>query len=148
MLAIFGVVVGFVATTMTTSRTSSSRAAAVASARAVGDAIDDFRKDHGGRPPVLGNARDWPSPVIDGPRHGFSQRAYMRRGAPDALRGGVAVLVGPTGSAPGAARWALQYAPSTAGAGGWTITVRDSRGAGPACSIGGGQVAGLPERPC
>lgn len=148
MLVIVGIAVGFVATTMFTGRTSSSRAAAVASARAVGDAIDDFRKDHGGRPPTLGNARDWPNPVMNGPRHRFSQRPYMRRGAPDALRNGVAMLVGPAGTATGTTRWSLQYAPSTAGAGGWSITVRDRRGAAPACSIGGGQLARLPERAC
>lgn len=147
-MVIVGMLVGSVVTVMTTSRSSSGRAAAIATARTLGDAIDDFRKDHGGRPPVLNNARDWPAPVIDGPRHSFSDQRYLRRGAPDALRNGAAMIVGPTGSATGGARWALQYAPSTVGAGGWTITVRDRDRRAPACSIGGGQVSRLPERAC
>ena len=74
--------------------------------------------------------------------------ALRRRRWPKVLLAAAAVVVGPAGTATGDARWALQYAPSTTGAGGWTITIRDARAKAPPCSIGGGEIGQLPEAPC
>jgi prepilin-type N-terminal cleavage/methylation domain-containing protein len=148
VMLIVGVLIVGLVSALRSGRTSSGRVAAIAAARSIGDAVEDFRKDHSGRPPVLGSAGDWPQPLAAGPRSTYDRERYMRRGAPDPLTAGHAELVAGPGTGSGNARWLLQYTASGGGAARWSITVRDRTGVSPPCSIGGGTIATLPERPC
>ena len=118
---------------------STMRRSAIGAARSYGDAIDDFRKDHGGRPPVLGDAKDWPTgSAAKGPRNTSDGRAYLRGSAPEAVGAKQAQLVGASASTTNGARFALQYAPVAATPGGWVIVVRDQRSQVKPCYVQGG----------
>jgi prepilin-type N-terminal cleavage/methylation domain-containing protein len=118
-------------------RSASGRASVVAAARTYGDAIDDFRKDHGGRPPALGNARDWPDSAA-GPRSAYTGDGYLGGAVPEAVAGRIATVAA---AAPTATRWTIRYATSARG---WRITVEDSQRSTPTCTIAGGTPPAAP----
>jgi prepilin-type N-terminal cleavage/methylation domain-containing protein len=125
------------------SRTASGRVQAVAAARTIGTAVDDFRKDHGGRPPVLGHASDWPAPTLAGPRDNYSDERYMQ---PKATHGITSsdVAISAVGGAT-AQRWNLVYRTTARG---WSITVVDRDGRTHPCTIAGGQAPAGGAGPC
>lgn len=122
---------------------SAHRAGAVSAARALGDSIQDFRKDHGGRPPVLGSA-DWPTTTTTtrnrGPRNTYTGRTYMRSRAIEVLDSRIAGVVSGGATAPAPARFTLQYYRVGGRPGGWTIVVRDNRGVIRPCHVTGGSM--------
>ncbi len=124
--------------------TSATRAGAISAARALGDAVNDFRKDHGGRSPALGTA-DWPTGTVAqrnrGPINTYTGRPYLRGKALDVLSSDIARVVGPGGTAPDPVRFVLQLSTAGGRPGGWAIVVRDKRAKAPPCHITGGAIA-------
>lgn len=127
------------------SSTTSARTAAIAAARTTGDAVDDFRKDHGGRPPTLGDRHDWPTstPKLrnQGPVNTYTGRPYLRKRSIEALESQVARVVLPTERVAASVRFRLVYTSTPARPGGWSIVVRDTRDIAKPCYVRGGATA-------
>lgn len=144
MLVISAVVVAIGLKSRDGAGTTAKRAGAISAARVVGDAVDDFRKDHAGRAPVLGNTADWPTNSLAnrnrGPINTYTGRPYLRARSVEAFDSRIARVVGPGGTAPDPVRYLLQYSISPGRPGGWAIVVRDKRGTAAPCYLIGGSM--------
>lgn len=145
VLVIVAVMLAMMLRTRDANGSAAHRVAAVSAARVMGDAIEDFRKDHGGRPPVLGHADDWPTTTLEsrnrGPMNTYTGRPYLRHKAVGGVESDNARIVGGGASAPASVRFALQYYQTTGRPAGWVIVVRDQRGKYPPCYLRGGSMA-------
>ena len=145
VLVISAVMLAMAVLTMDSDQSTAKRADAVAAARVLADAIEDFRKDHGGRPPAIGTS-DWPSAPAKlrrGPVNTYTGRAYQRKRTISALESGVAVVAAGSTVAPAPVRFTLQYNRSAAGSrpGGWYIVVVDRLAKIRSCHVTGGSIS-------
>lgn len=138
VVVIAAVLLSIMGAAFDSARTASQRRSAIAAARTMGDAIEDFRKDHAGRPPLLAGAtagEDWSQKPANGPRNRYLDEPYLES-APGALADGLAVMT-TGGGGGGGARWRLRYR-QDADPAGWSIVVIDGRGTATRCAITGG----------
>lgn len=152
MLVIVSVLIAAALQTRAPAESAATRAAAVSAARAIGDAVEDFRKDHAGRPPTLGSPQEWPTDTVTkrnrGPINTYTNRPYMRLQQLDVFTSDIARMVAAGTSAPTAVRWSLQYSINPGRPGGWLIVVRDGRNKVPPCHVHGGSIALPVMSPC
>ena len=131
VLVIIATLMAVVASPLQGARRDGQRRGAVEAARTIAEAADRFRLDHGERPPVLGNQRDWPV-VNQGPFNFLTQKPYMKT-RPDALESSWLRL---SGNVSNPSHWTLVYRGTTQPPHGFRIDVvyRNSA-APPSCTI-------------
>jgi prepilin-type N-terminal cleavage/methylation domain-containing protein len=121
VMVIFAVIAAIALASMVGARNQASEGTVRASGVAIDAAVRAFRRDHGSRSPVLGNAGDWPE-ATKGPVDRQGQH-YMRR-RDEALAGGAVGVVDSTTGGGTAGR--LRYERPTAST--YRITVEGRAG--------------------
>jgi type II secretory pathway pseudopilin PulG len=131
VLIITAVLMALVASPIRGARRDGQRRSAIAAARTIAEAADRFRLDHGERPPVLGNSKDWPNAEA-GPFNFLTQKSYMKT-RPDVL-GASWLGFGTTVTNP--TQWSLVYRGKTQPPYGFRIdVVYHNSAATPSCTI-------------
>jgi type II secretory pathway pseudopilin PulG len=131
VLVIIAVVTAIVAVPNKGARRDGQRRSATEAARTLAEAVYRFRLYHGERPPVLGNANDWPS-AVNGPRNSLTGKRYMKT-KPDAIG---ASWLGLGTSVTNPKQWSLVYSAKTQPPYGFRIDVVYHNSADrPSCTI-------------
>lgn len=130
VLVIVAVLVAIAANVIPGARRSGQKRQAVEAARTLADAVDQFRLDHGERPPQLSDAKDWPTPAR-GPINSLTGQRYMKV-QPDALGSNWLAL----GTSLTGAQWNLVYRATNQAPHGFRIDViYQGSTARPSCTI-------------
>jgi type II secretory pathway pseudopilin PulG len=99
VLLIIGVLIGVGTMSMRGTQTRSNTAKARSVAIQLGEAIQQFQRDHGGRPPGQPGTVDWGNAWISPIDRGNGNRTYASQTALDALNGGGVSLERTNGTA-------------------------------------------------